>query len=47
MKYAGNFVKQFGLKEKEMGKDAIILIFVVVVQSLSHIHLIATPCCCC
>ena len=47
MKYVGNFVKQFDLKEKEMGKDAIILIFVVVVHSLSRIHLIAIPCCCC
>ena len=43
MKYVGNFVKQFGYKEKEMGKDAVILIFVAVVRSLSCIHLIATP----
>ena len=43
MKYVGNFVKQFDLKEKEMGKDAIILVFVVVLQLLSCMHLIATP----
>ena len=36
-------MKQFDLKEKEMGKDAVILVFVVLLQLLSCMHLFATP----